>query len=109
MLEPNKVRGEMRALQSHFMEKRDYVIGRLQNMGFDIPYKPNSTFYLWLDLSQLPESIRDGLNFFQACLEEKVSLKSTNEIRTLVLINEIGYSHSRYALECQVDYIMKSS
>ncbi|KAL9078360.1 MAG: hypothetical protein Q9157_002717 [Trypethelium eluteriae] len=71
MLEPNKVRHEMKALQSHFMEKRDYVIGRLTKMGFEIPYEPNSTFYLWLDLSQLPESIRDGLNFFQACLEEK--------------------------------------
>jgi len=33
---------------------------------------PNSTFYLWLDLSNLPEGINDGLNFFQACLEEKV-------------------------------------
>ncbi|KAI9664823.1 MAG: hypothetical protein M1821_006271 [Bathelium mastoideum] len=74
MLEPNKVRHEMRALQSHFMEKRDYVVGRLQGMGFDMPYMPNSTFYLWLDLSQLPESIRDGLNFFQACLEEKVTV-----------------------------------
>ncbi|KAF2239239.1 aminotransferase [Viridothelium virens] len=74
MLEPNKVRHEMKALQSHFMEKRDYVIGRLTKMGFEIPYEPNSTFYLWLDLSQLPESIRDGLNFFQACLEEKVTV-----------------------------------
>ena len=75
MLEPNKVRHEMKALQTHFMDKRDYVIGRLQDMGFEIPYKPDSTFYLWLDLSNLPESIRDGLNFFQACLEEKVSPK----------------------------------
>ena len=26
----------------------------------------------WLNLEGLPESIADGLNFFQACLEEKV-------------------------------------
>ncbi|KAK5118839.1 hypothetical protein LTR62_000048 [Meristemomyces frigidus] len=72
MLEPTKVRDEMKALQRHFMDKRDYVVGRLRDMGFTIPYSPTSTFYLWLDLEQLPKEINDGLNFFQACLEEKV-------------------------------------
>lgn len=32
--------------------------------------KTNNT--RWLNLEGLPESIADGLNFFQACLEEKV-------------------------------------
>lgn len=72
MLEPSRVRCEMRALQTHFRTKRDYVIGRLEEMGFKLAFKPNSTFYIWLDLSELPESINDGLNFFQACLGEKV-------------------------------------
>lgn len=48
MLEPNKVREEMKALQSHFREKRDYVINRLREMGFKIKEVPDSTFYLWL-------------------------------------------------------------
>jgi aspartate/methionine/tyrosine aminotransferase len=88
MLEPDKVRNEMKALQRHFMvpphfplplfptntkkDKRDYVISRLRGMGFIIKTVPDSTFYLWLDLEKLPEEISDGLNFFQACLEEKV-------------------------------------
>lgn len=72
MLEPTKVRNEMAALQRHFRDKRDYVIGRLDKMGFKLPYCPNSTFYLWLNLEQLPEAINDGLNFFNACLEENV-------------------------------------
>jgi aspartate/methionine/tyrosine aminotransferase len=72
MLEPTRVRHEMRALQTHFRMKRDYVIDRLTEMGFKLQFIPNSTFYLWLDLSCLPESINDGLNFFSACLEEKV-------------------------------------
>jgi len=72
MLEPNKVRHEMKALQTHFRMKRDYVIGRLEEMGFNIQFKPDSTFYLWLDLEDLPQGINDGLNFFQACLREKV-------------------------------------
>jgi aspartate/methionine/tyrosine aminotransferase len=41
-------------------------------MGFIIKTVPDSTFYLWLDLEGLPPAISDGLNFFQACLEEKV-------------------------------------
>lgn len=39
-LDPSKVRVEMQALQKHFMTKRDYVIGRLEKMGFKFPYKP---------------------------------------------------------------------
>ena len=72
MLDPPKVRHEMAALQRHFRSKRDYVISRLTNMGFRLTYTPDSTFYLWLNLEQLPEGINDGLNFFQACLEERV-------------------------------------
>ncbi|KAI9863995.1 MAG: hypothetical protein M1824_006033 [Vezdaea acicularis] len=72
MLEPKKVLLEMQALQRHFKRKRDYVIGRLREMGFTISRVPNSTFYIWLDLSCLPRSISDGLNFFGECLKEKV-------------------------------------
>ncbi|KAI2642269.1 pyridoxal phosphate-dependent transferase [Xylaria nigripes] len=72
MLEPSLVRKEMQALQRHFRDKRDYVVGRLRAMGFVIKYVPDSTFYLWLNLEGLPGPISDGLNFFQACLEEKV-------------------------------------
>lgn len=72
MLEPSNVRKEMVALQHHFRNKRDYVVKRLTDMGFELDYVPDSTFYLWLDLEKLPEDINDGLKFFQACLEEKV-------------------------------------
>jgi aspartate/methionine/tyrosine aminotransferase len=72
MLEPTKVRNEMKALQFHFREKRDYVLGRLEDMGFKLDYTPDSTFYIWLNLGALPQEINDGLNFFQACLKEKV-------------------------------------
>ncbi|KAI9890321.1 MAG: hypothetical protein M1814_004231 [Vezdaea aestivalis] len=72
MLEPKLVRREMVALQTHFMAKRDYVIGRLEAVGFKFPRIPNSTFYIWLDLSGLPDAISDGLSFFEECLKEKV-------------------------------------
>ncbi|PHH53890.1 Aspartate aminotransferase [Ceratocystis fimbriata CBS 114723] len=72
MLEPDLVREEMIHLQTHFREKRDYVVGRLKEIGFSFKYVPDSTFYIWLNLEGLPDAICDGLNFFQACLEEKV-------------------------------------
>ncbi|KAI9666845.1 MAG: hypothetical protein M1829_005648 [Trizodia sp. TS-e1964] len=72
MLEPHKVREEMKALQRHFKDKRDFVLKRLAEIGFKIELVPDSTFYIWLDLSGLPDAISDGLNFFQACLKEKV-------------------------------------
>ncbi|KAK7977491.1 hypothetical protein PG984_005891 [Apiospora sp. TS-2023a] len=72
MLEPSLVQTEMVALQRHFRDKRDFVLRKLRDMGFVIKYVPDSTFYLWLNLEGLPGPISDGLNFFQACLEEKV-------------------------------------
>lgn len=78
MLEPSLVRAEMKALQTHFIKKRDYVIDRLRKIGFQIKIVPEATFYIWLDVSRieppLPTSakISDGLNFFNALLKEKV-------------------------------------
>jgi aspartate/methionine/tyrosine aminotransferase len=74
MLEPDKVTQEMKALQTHFRDKRDFVIKRLTEIGFTFNEHntPQSTFYIWLDLSALPAGLNDGLNFFQKCLTEKV-------------------------------------
>lgn len=78
MLEPSLVDAEMKALQIHFHHKRDYVLKRLRDIGFNIKIEPQGTFYIWLDLSSLepplPPSaqIADGLNFFDALLKEKV-------------------------------------
>lgn len=82
MLEPAKVKKEMIALQTHFKMKRDYVLGRLKEIGFRAGSQgiPDSTFYIWLDLTTLepplpedsPLNISDGLSFFDALLKEKV-------------------------------------
>ena len=72
MLEPQLVRTEMKALQTHFRMKRDFVLKRLKEIGFLLKYQPDSTFYIWLNLEGMPDSISDGLKFFNACLKEKV-------------------------------------
>ncbi|OXV07287.1 hypothetical protein Egran_04947 [Elaphomyces granulatus] len=77
MLEPSLVRAEMKALQLHFKAKRDYVLTRLHQIGFTIKDIPESTFYVWLDLTSIwpplpaEANISDGLNFFNALLKEK--------------------------------------
>ncbi|RMZ82431.1 hypothetical protein DV737_g2094, partial [Chaetothyriales sp. CBS 132003] len=81
MLDPPKVHKEMKALQTHFKAKRDYVLKRLHEIGFRSGDQspPDSTFYIWLDLSTLdppipPNSgidISNGLSFFDALLKEK--------------------------------------
>ncbi|KAJ6017707.1 hypothetical protein N7451_001086 [Penicillium sp. IBT 35674x] len=57
MLDPSLVRTEMKALQAHFREKRDFVLKRLHDIGFRMQDEAN---------------ISDGLNFFNALLTEKV-------------------------------------
>ncbi|OAL40602.1 hypothetical protein AYO20_00338 [Fonsecaea nubica] len=76
MLDPPKVKAEMKALQSHFKMKRDYVLKRLEEIGFRWGDQniPQSTFYIWLDLASLepplpknsPLDISNGLSFFDA-------------------------------------------
>ncbi|OJJ02752.1 hypothetical protein ASPVEDRAFT_42261 [Aspergillus versicolor CBS 583.65] len=78
MLEPSLVHTEMKALQGHFREKRDFVLQRLHEIGFRVQDVPQATFYIWLDLTSLDPplpkeaNISDGLNFFNALLTEKV-------------------------------------
>lgn len=72
LLEPSAFRNEAKYLQRHFRDKRDRVLQRLKAMGFHIKFPPNATFYVWLDLRQLPPPINVDLNFFEECLKEKV-------------------------------------
>jgi aspartate/methionine/tyrosine aminotransferase len=70
MLEPTKVREEMKALQTHFMAKRDYVVSSLREMGFKISYVPESTFYLWYAIGRDLTHILTFANRLQARLEQ---------------------------------------
>jgi aspartate/methionine/tyrosine aminotransferase len=71
-LKPDLVRQETIALQIHFKAKRDYCLDRLTKMGFKFKIKPNSTFYIWVDLSHLPGKLSNCLGFFHEALHEDV-------------------------------------
>lgn len=72
LLEPERYRKEAAALQKHFRIKRDFVLKRLKEIGLEVRVEPQATFYIWLDLKDLPSSINAGLTFFEECLKEKV-------------------------------------
>jgi aspartate/methionine/tyrosine aminotransferase len=72
LIEPSKYRNEAKYLQQHFRAKRDFVLKSLKEIGFNIKVPPEATFYIWLDVSELPEPINNGLAFFEECLKEKV-------------------------------------
>lgn len=63
---------ETNAIQKHFFKKRVYLIDRLKALNVTIENEPRGGFYVWANLSNLPEPINDGLRFFDEGLKEKV-------------------------------------
>ncbi|MBC7692630.1 MAG: pyridoxal phosphate-dependent aminotransferase [Methylotenera sp.] len=63
---------ENKAIQLVFSRKRALLIRRCREMGMIVDVEPQGTFYVFADLSRLPEAISDGMSFFRAALEEKV-------------------------------------
>jgi aspartate/methionine/tyrosine aminotransferase len=72
LLEPAYVLSEIKALQSCFLEKRNYMLRRLSEMGIEVEVKPQGTFYVWANLGSLPGPLTEGCYFFDAGLDEKV-------------------------------------
>ncbi len=71
-LEPKRADQETEALRTVFCRKRNLMIDRLESLGIRCSPQPSGTFYIWADLSELPEPFNDSLQFFHAALEKKV-------------------------------------
>lgn len=72
LLDPELALQETRAIQACFDKKRELVLRRLREMGLRIEIEPEGSFYIWANLSELPEPIRNGKAFFEEGLKEKV-------------------------------------
>ncbi|HEX8243919.1 MAG TPA: pyridoxal phosphate-dependent aminotransferase [Longimicrobium sp.] len=72
LLEPAAVRAETAAIRGAFLRKRRILLDGLRDAGMRLDVEPEGTFYIWADLAGLPEPLNDGMDFFQAALEEKV-------------------------------------
>jgi aspartate/methionine/tyrosine aminotransferase len=70
LLDPEHVARERMALQKHFKAKRDHVLDRLEKLGLKVEIPPVSTFYIWLNLDNLPPPLNNGLTFFEELLKE---------------------------------------
>jgi aspartate/methionine/tyrosine aminotransferase len=69
LVQPSRVAQEKVALQKHFKKKRDHVLARLHDLGLDVAVPPTSTFYIWLNLENLPFPLNNGLTFFEELLK----------------------------------------
>lgn len=72
LLDPVRAEREQQLIRRCFVEKRQRMIDGLRQLGVRVELEPEGTFYVWGDLSDMPEGLRDGMAFFKACLEEKV-------------------------------------
>lgn len=72
LLDPEHVIEDTASTQNYFRRKRDYVLERLYGMGITVEAEPEGTFYVWANLSLLPEPLNDGLQFFKQGLAENV-------------------------------------
>lgn len=71
-LQPDFVKADALALQAHFRAKRDYMVAELAKLGIKAR-RPESTFYIWADVSGLPPPLNNGVIFFEYCIRHKVS------------------------------------
>ena len=72
LLEDDIIDAENKAIQSVFRKKRNFLLDECRSMGMVVQNEPQGTFYVFADLSKLPEPISTGMSFFQAALQEKV-------------------------------------
>ena len=65
-------RAECAAIHRVFGRKRARLLEGLQKIGVRVDLAPQGTFYVWGDISGLPSRLKNGHDFFQAALEQKV-------------------------------------
>ncbi len=65
---------EARAIQASFRSKRELLLNGLKRLGVRVPAEPQGGFYVWGDLSGLPEGANTGMGLFRRALDEGVIL-----------------------------------
>ena len=72
LLSPEAVTQETKSIHKEFSQKRQVMMDGLRKIGVTFDCEPGGSFYLWGNVSALPEGLNTGMDFFQACLEKKV-------------------------------------
>ncbi|MGQ0554152.1 MAG: pyridoxal phosphate-dependent aminotransferase [Planctomycetota bacterium] len=63
---------ETTALRKVFAHKRNLMVQTLRDIGVRFAAEPESTFYVWGCLADLPAPLNESFGFFRAALERKV-------------------------------------
>jgi N-succinyldiaminopimelate aminotransferase len=63
---------EIKAVQKHFGAKRSMMLSRLSALNIWVERPPAGTFYVWGNISQLPEPLNIDMNFFKLALKRQV-------------------------------------
>lgn len=71
-LRPEALDEETKAVQRCFAQKREYVVRRLNDMGIQVTMPPHGAFYVWADISGLPEPLCVDEDFCLNALEYHV-------------------------------------
>ncbi len=72
VLEPGRADQETDAVRREFAIKQRLMIDKLEAMNIKVPYGPESTFYVYASIADLPEPIADGLRFMHAAFKHQV-------------------------------------
>ncbi len=72
LMDPEMVMAETRAIHRVFEPKRELMLRRVPELGMSVDREPDGTFYTFVSLQDLPESISDGMDFYRAALEHRV-------------------------------------
>lgn len=63
---------ETKAVQEIFSHKRQVMLDGLRDIGITFDREPGGSFYLWGNVSDLPDGLNTGMGFLRAALEVRV-------------------------------------
>lgn len=63
---------EAESIRRNFAPKRALMLQRLNDMGIRVDISPQGAFYVWGDLSGLPEGMNNGMDFYRRALDYQV-------------------------------------
>ncbi|MCB1188152.1 pyridoxal phosphate-dependent aminotransferase [bacterium] len=72
VLQPQRADQETTALREVFARKRGIMLRMLGEMGITTARDPQSTFYIWASIANLPDGFNDADEFFFKAIERRV-------------------------------------
>jgi len=72
LLSPENVTKETKALQNAFGKKRKLLVEGLKEMGVVFDREPEGAFYVWINVSNLPDGINTGESFQNEAMKRKI-------------------------------------